>query len=138
MDKFEIGDTVMNLLENKTTVLDRDLVTIDNNREVFISINENYIKKLNISLINVTQLPMLVVPNSPDAEGKYLPYVKGETSHIYNTFDTVVKVKTEIRDKVENQHVLNKTINYLNKTAFTINNDVFDFIITEWNNENSS
>jgi hypothetical protein len=83
---------------------------------------------------------MLVVPNFPDAEGKYLPYVNGETSHIYNTFDTVVKQnkKHEIRDRVENQHVLNNTINYLNKTAFTINNGVLDLIIAEWNNEISS
>lgn len=55
----------MNILESKTTVVERTLVTKDNNnREVFISINEDYIKKLNISVINVTQLPMLVIPNS--------------------------------------------------------------------------
>lgn len=55
----------MNILESKTTVVERTLVTKDNNnREVFISINEDYIKKLNISVINVTQLPMLVIPYS--------------------------------------------------------------------------
>ena len=138
IDIFEIGDTIMNILESKSSVVDRTLVTKDKNREVFISINEDYIKKLNISVINVTQLPMLVIPNSPDLEdGKYLPYINGETSHIYNTFDTVVKQKHEIKDKVENQHVLNETINYLNKTPFTINKDVLDFILLEWNNENS-
>jgi len=138
IDIFEIGDTIMNILESKTSVLERTLVTKDNNREVFISINEDYIKKLNISIINVTQLPMLVIPNSPDLEdGKYLPYIQGESSHIYNTFDTVVKQKHEIKDKVENQHVLNDSINYLNKTPFTINKDVLDFILLEWEKENS-
>ena len=58
-----------------------------------------------------------------------LKKAKGEISHIYNTFDTDVKHKFEIRDKVENQAVLNKTISYLNKTAFTINNEVLDFIV---------
>jgi len=52
---------------------------------------EEYLHKLNISCINVTQLPMLVNPNSPDKNGNYLPYIHGETSHIYNTFDTIVK-----------------------------------------------
>ena len=98
-------------------------------REVFITIGEDYLHKLNVAMINVTQLPMLVVPNNPDKDGKYFPYIHSEISHIYNTFDTVVKQKFEIRDKVENQEVLNKTISYLNKTAFTINNEVLDFIV---------
>lgn len=136
-DKFEIGDTVMNILETKTSLIDRKLVTQLKNREVFISISEDYIKKLNIFCIDVTQLPMLVIPNKPDVNGKYLPYIHGEISHIYNTFDSVVKHKHDLRDQVENQYVLNHTINYLNKTAFTINKDVLDFILLEWYNENS-
>lgn len=39
---------------------------------------------------NVTQLPMLRVRThlrgAPDSDGKYLPYIHGEISHIYNTF----------------------------------------------------
>jgi hypothetical protein len=84
-------------------------------------------------MINVTQLPMVAMPNRPDQNGKYFPYIHSEISHIYNSFDTVVKKKFEIRDQVENQQVLNKTINYLKKTAFTINNEVLNFILSEWN-----
>lgn len=138
IDKFEIGDTAMNLLENKTSLIDRNVVT-DNfkNREVLISISPEYIKKLNVSCINITQLPMLVKPNSPDEKGKYLPYIHGEISHIYNSFDSIVKHKHDLKEKVENQNVLNKTVNYLNENTFTINNDVLDFTLLEWENEDS-
>jgi len=80
---------------------------------------------------------MLVKPNSPTIENKYFPYIQGEISHIYNTFDSVVKNKHSIRDKVENQQVMNQSINYLNNTPFKINLDVLDFILNEWYKENS-
>jgi len=38
---------------------------------------KEYLHKLNISCINVTQLPMLVNPNSPDKNGNYL-LISGE------------------------------------------------------------
>lgn len=134
---FELGDTVVNILENHSNILERVLVTNNNVREVFISVKEEYLNKLNVSVINVTQLPMLVKPNSPTIDNKYFPYIQGEISHIYNTFDSVVKNKHSIRDKVENQHLLNQTINYLNNTPFKINLDVLDFILNEWYKENS-
>jgi hypothetical protein len=137
MSKLEIGDTILTFIEKSTKILERKLETHNNNREIFLSINSDYIKKLNLSVINVTQLPMLVNPNSPDETGKYLPYINGEISHIYNTFDSIVKTKHSIRDKVENQQALNQTINYLNNTAFKINLDVLDFILTEWEKDNS-
>lgn len=138
LDKFEVGDDIMNILEKRSGILERNIVTKNNLKEVFITLGQDYLQKLNVSMINVTQLPMLVVPNMPELDGKYFPYIHSEISHIYNSFDTVVKQKFEIRDKVENQQVLNKTISYLNKTAFTINNDVLDFILTEWNNPDST
>jgi len=134
---FELGDTVVNILENHTNILERVLVTNNNVREVFISVKEEYLNKLNVSVINITQLPMLVKPNSPTIENKYFPYIQGEISHIYNTFDSVVKNKHSIRDKVENQQVMNQSINYLNNTPFKINLDVLDFILNEWYKENS-
>lgn len=60
-----------------------------------------------------------------------------QISHIYNTFDSVIKHKHDIRDKVENQQALNNSINYLNNNAFTINNNVLEFILMEWNKEDS-
>lgn len=67
----------MNLLENKTSVIERELVTHGDNREVVVTISDEYIKKLNISCIDVTQLPMLVTPTKADLNGKYLPYIHG-------------------------------------------------------------
>ena len=69
LDKLEIGDTVLNILEKRLGLLDREVVTIDGLREVFITIAEDYPHKLNVSMINVTQLPMLVAPNDPDKDG---------------------------------------------------------------------
>ena len=134
---FELGDTVVNILENHSNILERVLVTNNNVREVFISVKEEYLNKLNVSVINITQLPMLVIPNGPNIDNKYFPYIQGEISHIYNTFDSVVKNKHSIRDKVENQQVLNQSINYLNNTPFKINLEVLEFILIEWNKENS-
>jgi len=70
------------IIGDKTNLFTSELRTFNNNREVIISISEEYLHKLNISCINVTQLPMLVNPNSPDKNGNYLPYIHGETSHI--------------------------------------------------------
>ena len=91
---------------------------------VFVEINQDYLNKLNISCINVTQLPMLILPNEPSIDGKYLPYILPEISHIYNSFDSIVKNKYNNRDKSENQNSLNKIITYLNKTRFKINIDI--------------
>ena len=60
LDKLEIGDSILNILEKRTGVLDRKIETKNNTREVIITIDEYYLKKLNVSMINVTQLPMLV------------------------------------------------------------------------------
>jgi len=40
--------------------------------------------------------------------------------------------------KLKNQNVLINSINYLNNTAFSINNEVLNFILDEWINENSN
>lgn len=87
---------------DKTEILTSNLKTLYNNKEVLISINDEYIKKLNISCININQLFMLIQVNESDKNGKYLPYINVEISHIYNTFDTIVKSKYDIRDQIKN------------------------------------
>jgi hypothetical protein len=136
-DRFVIGDTLMRIMEDKTEVIYNNIITENDKKKIMISIKDDYIKKLIISSINVTQLPMLIRPNEPYDDGKYLPYLHGEISHIYNTFDMIVKKKFDLRDQIEKQHVLIDSIIYLNNTRFTINNDVLDFIVGEWLNEDS-
>jgi len=36
---------------------------------------------------------MLVKPRDPDSEDNYAPYLKSEISHIYNSFDSIIKNK---------------------------------------------
>ena len=60
LDKLEIRATILNILEKRLAVLYRIVVTKDDMREVFITIGEDYLHKLNVTMINVTQLPMLV------------------------------------------------------------------------------
>jgi len=67
--KFEVGESIIRIIGDKTNLFTSELRTFNNNREVIISISEEYLHKLNISCINVTQLPMLVNPNSPDKNG---------------------------------------------------------------------
>ena len=139
LDLFELGDTVLSILTDNTNVFSRQVEIISKiEKEVLISISPDYIKQLNVSLINVTQLPMLVPANSPNQDAKYLPYINGEISHIYNSFETIIKHKYNIKDKVENQESLIDVVKYLNNTPFSINNVMLDFILNEWNNENSS
>jgi len=35
---------------------------------------------------------MLVKPRDPDSEDNYAPYLKSEISHIYNSFDSIIKI----------------------------------------------
>jgi DNA-directed RNA polymerase len=124
-------------MEDKSGVIERNVESNYNNKEVFIRIKDNYIKTLRISCINVTQLPMLVKPNPPINDGKYFPYLNPEISHIYNTFDTIIKKNYKNRDVNENQIALSNTINYLNNVRYSINLDQLDFVLGEWNNKNS-
>jgi hypothetical protein len=91
------------IIEDNTNIFTTQFSISNNIREVNISINEDFFYKLNISCFNVTQLPMLVKPNSPHENGKYLPYIHHEICHIYKTFYSIVKHKYDIRDKGENQ-----------------------------------
>ena len=48
-DVFELGHTVVKLLQDKTKVVKISLKTINDRREIIISINDEYLQKLNIS-----------------------------------------------------------------------------------------
>lgn len=137
LDKFELGDTVLRIILDKTEIVTSELNTINNNRDVIIKMDTDYLKKLKISVINVTQLPMLFIPNAPYDDGKYFPYLNSEISHIYNPFDTILKKKHDLNIHTENQKTLISSVTYINNIAFTINNDMLNFILEEWENDNS-
>lgn len=136
---FEIGNTILKLMIDKTEVDSTYVTSTYNSKELMVTIDSEYLKKLNVSSIDVTQLPRLTIPNKPFEDGKYLPYQLPEISHIYNTFDTIVKKIFNLKFNVENQDVLNESVCYLNNTAFNINNYMlnFYFILDEWSNDKS-
>lgn len=101
-----MGDTVLRIILDKTEIVTSELNTINNNRDVIIKMDTDYLKKLKISVINVTQLPMLFIPNAPYDDGKYFPYLNSEISHIYNPFDTILKKKHDLNIHTENQKPL--------------------------------
>ena len=80
---------------------------------------------------------MLVEPNKVNKDGNYLPYLSGELSHIYNPFDTIIKNKYDQMIKTENFNNIEYTIHYLNSVKFKINEEMLNYIIDEWNKENS-
>lgn len=87
----------MRIILDKTEIVTSELNTINNNRDVIIKMDTDYLKKLKISVINVTQLPMLFIPNATYDDGKYCPYLNSEISHIYNPFDTILKKKHDLK-----------------------------------------
>jgi DNA-dependent RNA polymerase len=135
--KASLGDTLLRLLLNDDRVFNTSYKTSQNQTEITINLNSSYIHKLAISSINVTQLPMLVPGNEPEDDGKYYPYISREISHIYNSFDTVIKNKYDNLKTTERQEVLNNTIKTFNKTGFRINANVLNIIWREWEDENS-
>jgi hypothetical protein len=74
---------------------------------------------------------MLIVPRSPSIDGKYLPYISPEISHIYNSFDTIIKNKFDNKFNTEGQENISITINYLNSVKFKINQDLLNYILSE-------
>ena len=131
LSDIELGDTILNIILNETNIFNTQL-SYNNiyDRKIVVSLRAEYLHKLAIASINVTQLPMLIRPNEPE-NGKYSPYILNESSHIYNSFDTVVKNKYNNSLKTEHQDVLYKTINYLNNIKFKINKDVLNYILNE-------
>ena len=80
---------------------------------------------------------MLVEPNKVNNDRKYLPYLSGELSHIYNPFDTIIKNKYDQMITTKNSENIEYTIHSLNSVKFKINEEMLNYIIEEWNKENS-
>lgn len=138
MDNFYLGDTILNLILNDCDIFKLDVVNTEKkNKEILISIKDEYRHKLVTSSINITQIPMLVPANSPSETGMYFPYLLPEISHIYNPFDTVIKNKHDNLIPTRNQESIIDTINFLNNVKFKINKKVFYFIVKEWEDDNS-
>jgi len=121
INKLTLGDTILTIILKNDKVFGEVHKFINNKTQIYIYIKESYIHKLAISSINITQLPMLVKPRDPDSEDNYAPYLKSEISHIYNSFDTIIKNKFTNKFNTQNQRFLNKTISYLNNIEFSIN-----------------
>jgi hypothetical protein len=135
--KSALGDSVLRLILNKCDLV-KEVHTISNNKtQISLSINDSLFHKLTISTVNVTQLPMLVKPNQPSPSGFYLPYLNPEISHIFNSFDTIIKNKYDNMIPTEQQSNIIPTINYLNGVRFKINQDVLNKLYLEWSNLNS-
>ena len=135
--KLSLGQTLEIILTSKTTVFEEMMITEKGSREIIIKIKDDYIHKLNLGNIHFLQLPMLVRPKLALQNGLYLPFLLPESSHIYNPFYSIVHPKYDNKFNTSSQGVLARSINYLNSIAYKINNEVLDFLLTEWYNENS-
>jgi len=136
-----LGQVCLDIIIKENDIFERVLVYDDNNikdSRVEINIKDLYRNKLISGTINVTQLPMLVPPKEYDAEKNvYLPYLKGEVFHIYNTFDSIVKNNYKNLFNTTGEKKIINTINHLNNTKFSINKMMLDFVMTEWENGDS-
>jgi len=74
---------------------------------------------------------MLIKPRLPETNGEYFPYILPEISHIYNSFDTVIKQKYDNKFNTEGEENIVNTIVYLNSIAYKINNKVLSLLIYE-------
>jgi len=136
-DKSVLGDSILRLILKNCNIISEIHTTSKNKTNINLTMTSEFIHKVSISSIKVTQLPMLILPRCPNEDGKYFPYILPEISHIYNSFDTIIKNKYDNKFITEGQENIVDTINYLNKIKFRINNDVLDYIVNEWNDGNS-
>jgi DNA-directed RNA polymerase len=135
--KFVLGNSILTLILNKCDLI-KEINTISNNVvQISLGIDKKLFHKITISTVNVTQLPMLVKPRDPGIDASYIPYLYPEISHIFNSFDTIVKNKYDNMVATEEQGKIVHTINYLNNVKFKINHDVLDILVTEWENSKS-
>jgi len=123
------------IIKNSDLIIERH-TKIKDNSEINLLMNDDYLHKITISTINITQLPMLIVPNK-GVNDKYFPYLTPEISHIYNSFDTIIKNKYDNMYNTECQVNISNTITYLNSIKFKINVDFLNYISSEWNNLDS-
>jgi hypothetical protein len=72
---LNLGDTVLRFILNKSDVLSEYYITENNNTTIKLIINNQFLHDLTISSINITQLPMLIKPRLPKANGEYFPYM---------------------------------------------------------------
>jgi DNA-directed RNA polymerase len=129
--KLVLGNSILTLILNKCDLI-KEIHTISNNVvQISLGIDKKLFHKITISTVNVTQLPMLVKPRDPGIDASYIPYLYPEISHIFNSFDTIVKNKYDNMVATEEQGKIVHTINYLNNVKFKINHDVLDILVTE-------
>jgi hypothetical protein len=136
IDKSVLGDSMIRLILKNTNVITEIYSKSNGKTNIYLAMSDDLLHKVSISSLNVTQLPMVTVPRSPDG-GKYLPYILPEISHIYNPFDTIIKNKYDNKFNTEGQENIFDTINYLNQIKFRINIDVLKYLVEEWKNKES-
>jgi len=107
-------------------------------KELRIYINESYYHRLNASIINISQLPMLTLPREPNLDGtNYMPYILPDITYYSNTFNTVINDSFKNKFRTENLGGIVNTMISLNSTAFRINKEVLSLLRREWENKNS-
>jgi len=133
-----IGETLMNVLEENKKVFSRRYEHSGHDTQIYIEISSSYMHKLNVSVMGITQLPSLTVPNDPNEDGfDYYPYFLGETSHISNPSDRVVRENYKNKYKTGGISNLVPTIKCFNRVSFIINKPIYYFLINEWEKEDS-
>lgn len=137
---INLGENCKNIIMKENDLFTRHIISDElKDKKIEISINPKYKNKLISSSVNVTQLPMLVPPQDYDfKKKKYLPYLNPEIYHIYNSFDGIIKNKFSNKIKTYNEEKIYNTIEHLNNVRFSINKEMLNFVLIEWENEKSS
>jgi DNA-directed RNA polymerase len=137
-DLANLGGSLLTLMLDNDKMFEREYVSKDEHLKIYLKTKLTFLNKLIISSLNITQLPMLVKPRMISSDNKYSPYLNPEIYHIYNPLDTVIKPKYDQREVSESSSVINSCVDYLNSIPFTINKEVLDLVITEWEKEDSN
>ena len=136
-DKVKIGDTLFSLLERNSKIISESLIRKKiNYTELKVLINPEYLKNIIISNVQMSQLPMITPPRVIENEkGYYFPYL---FTNIINLDECkVIKGKYDQKFDTEPSEILNKSIDYLNNIRFRINNEMLNFVLEEWELDNS-
>jgi hypothetical protein len=137
INKIHLGDTLFSLIKEHSQLFFIDIIKGKEFTRLLVKINPKYFNTFIASSISLTQLPMIVKPRKIDQTGNYFPYINTNTNVLTLDDNNVIKGKFDQRYKTEGSDNFYQSIDYLNSIKFKINIPMLNFVLGEWNKENS-
>ena len=135
---LKLGDTLYSLVVENSKLIETELRTISiTNKELVVKIHSIYLNKLINSNISLSLLPMVSEPKDVESNGDYYPYYLTNTNVLGLEECKVIKGKYDQKFYTKGSKQFYEGINSMNKIKFKINNEMLEFVISEWDYKES-